>query len=373
MPVDERTNSGTVLNNAFPCLQESAANLFSYEEITRETAIARLAAMGAPAVAILSALVLRPLGFALDRWPEWPDMLPTNAIMGRCKIGRAAAMQALTAIGSPAIGELSRLLQSHDAELRQCAANALAHIDSPKAVDALRQLLYQERVQSRRRRLWWNVKRIIGGTTAAIVVWMLMRLLPHFSETQRLFCPLVGGMLIWVVMGFVEDNTVGLRLTAVDAISRARNKRCVGALASCLSDADVSVRKDARRALLHLLPQMRARDREYLSSEEMNILLRALDGDDPDLAIAILAAMQQIGDARVLRRVAFLIDSPVHYESVRNAAWECLPQVKLRLQEAQEAQGLLRPAQAETGVAADLLRPAYAVENAAWEDLLRPR
>ena len=71
----------------------------------------------------------------------------------------------------------------------------------------------------------------------------------------------------------------------------------------------------------------------------MNTLLRALDGDDPDLAIAILAAIQQIGDTRALRRVAFLIDSPVHYESVRNAAWECLPQVKLRLQEAQEAAG----------------------------------
>ena len=311
MSVDELTNKTAKFLRESPCIQEVAADLFSSEAAIRESAIARLAVMGSPAALVLSALVLRPLNFALERWPEWQDMLPARAILGRCRTGRQAAMQALAQIGRPAVPHLAHLLQSNDAELRQEAADALARINAPEAVEALRQMLYAERAQTRRRWQWWNMKRLVG-----------------------------------------------LRRAAVAAMSRAKNTRYVGALASCLDDPDPHVRRSAAQSLRHILPHMQARDRNHLSPNEMNALLRALDGDDPDLAVAVLTAFQQIGDKRALRRVAFLIDSPVHYESVRNAAWECLPQVKLRLQEAQEAEALLRP--------------AHDVENTHSEDLLRP-
>ena len=312
MSSDELTNKTTKFTRPLPCVEEIAADLFSCDAAVRESAMAHLAAIGSPAAPVLGALVLRPLNFALDRWPEWQDMLPARAILGRCQIGRQAAIQALAQIGRPAVPHLARLLHSGDGELRQEAADALARMNAREAVEALRQQLYAERAQSRRRWQWWNVKRLAG-----------------------------------------------LRRAAVAAMSCAKNTRYVGALASCLDDPDPHVRRNAAQSLRRVLPQIRAQDRKHLSANEMNALLRALDSDDPDLAVAVLTAFQQIGDRRALRRVAYLIDSPVHHESVRNAAWECLPQVKQRLLEAQEAQALLRP--------------AHNAENADTENLLHPR
>ncbi len=331
------------------------AGLFASDAEERQQAIAAVAREAEKAIPCLMQIVQRPLGYALDCWPEWEQMLPAGAILTRCMFGRKAALEAMICIGRPAIGELTRLLHTAEPNLREYAADALRKMDAPEAIDALSDSLQQELVSHRQARRKWNRNRAMGSIGVALAVFFLSPIYSGYPRYEFFYAP-VCGLVVWLLLGF-KDRGAGLRHTAIAALTENGDKRHIGILTNCLNDPNHVVRQSVSDALTQLLPQVRITDKAAISHTERMALLRTVDGDNPDLAVAVLAAMRHIGNEQILRQVAYVIDSPVHHNAVREAAHECLPHVKLRAREAQEAQVLLRCASKQKEGETCLLRP----------------
>lgn len=360
-------DSVTFLDNS----AEQWAGLFAPDAEVREGAIAAIAQEGEKAVPCLAQIVQRPLAYALDCWPEWQDMLPAQAILARSLFGRRAALQAMICIGRPAFCELTRLLHNPEPNLREYAADALRQMDAPEAIDALRTSLAQELANHRQGRRKWNQKRMLVSVGAMLLILLLTPVYSSLPLYGYFFAP-VCGLIAWLLSRFT-DRGAGVRRTAVAALAETGDKRHIGLLTNCLNDPNHEVRHSVSNALTQLLPEVRIQDKADISRAERTALLRTLDGDNPALAVAVLTAMQHIGDEQILRQVAFVIDSPVHHDAVREAAHECLPHVKLRIKEAQESQVLLRSASGQKEGAACLLRPLREQPASDHEEqLLRP-
>lgn len=360
MNIVEPISQNSVISGGSPSVSEVVADLFSSDASLREAAVPRLANVGATLIPLLASLVLRPLSFALGRWPEWQQMLPANAILTRCDGARLAALQALVRIGEPSIPELIRLLRTPELELRVLAAEALLQLGNLEAQEAISELLAEERGHLSRDRMRWLVDMQVGG--GALLLMLIGGLIWWHPEAVLILSALIPICLIgWLRIPF-PDQRWYLRFIAIKSfksLASVGDTRLVGTLAMGLGDPHPLVRAEAAAGLIALLPCVEAQDREYLGAIEMRLLLRALDGDNPTLAVAVLRALQKIGDERALRRVAFLIDSPVHFPPVRAAAETCLPHFKLRIREGRLAQSLLRPV------------PTDEREDSAHETLLR--
>ncbi len=357
MNIVEPISENSVISGGLHPVTEIVADLFSPDANLREAAVPRLANVGASLIPLLASLVLRPLSFALGRWPEWQQMLPANAILTRCDGARHAALQALVRIGEPSVPELIRLLQTSELELRVLAADALVQLGTPAAQEAISELLAEETGQLSRDRVRWLVDMQVGGS--ALLLMLIGGLIWWHPEAALILSALIPICLIgWLRIPF-PDQRWYLRFIALKSLATVGDTGLVGTLAMGLGDPHPLVRAEAATGLIAVLPFVDADDREYLGAVEMRLLLGALDGDNPALAVAILRALQKIGDERALRRVAFLIDSPVHFPPVRAAAENCLPHFKLRIREGQLAQSLLRPV------------PTDDMESCAPETLLR--
>jgi HEAT repeat protein len=140
----------------------------------------------------------------------------------------------------------------------------------------------------------------------------------------------------------------------------------VGALAETLEWPDRRVQDMAARALVRLLPRLRASDARLLSPTQRGCLYRVLSmrhvGRDSTLVLAILQALQQVGDEAAIPYVQRLARSTTFgptQRKVRQAAEECLPYLRNSADMQRASQTLLR-ASAQENVASDaLLRPAY--------------
>jgi HEAT repeat protein len=293
--------------------------------------------------------------------PAVPGLL--NAL-DHADIGvREAAARALQGIGRPAVKPLAARLMSHKAHVREAAAAALKNIGDRDSALALRDLLYRELEDNRykyRRWRFWRMARI--AACGGVFVWWMC----HYHENPIfIFYPLVAGL----TASFADTGTC-IRRDAVAALSR-QDACMIGPLAICLSDNDDAIRCMAAEALQRLLPQVQSSDRRYVSPPEMEALLRALGGKDDHLIVAILMALAQVGDAHAMPLVESLILHGRTME-VRRAARDCLPFLRLRAAEAQQARTLLRAAHVEAVVSSNiLLRPAAPTEHVAPEQLLR--
>ncbi len=160
---------------------------------------------------------------------------------------------------------------------------------------------------------------------------------------------------------------------AVQRLSEAWDPRAVGVLAVVGQDSDVILRQQAQDALLKLLPRIRASDATYIDAEGMKALIGLLREDFDPLRLAILQALEQIGDERAVPMVMDLRDSPRVRLEVRQAAAECLPALENRARLARESATLLRASSglSPTEASSVLLRPASSAEAAA-DNLLRP-
>lgn len=168
--------------------------------------------------------------------------------------------------------------------------------------------------------------------------------------------------LWWILQmggGFwAADQAVGRRLDATQTLKNAGDPRAVGVLAVARKDGDKAVKYAAEDALQALLPRVRASDAAYITSEQMNALLTLGYHADSNIRTALLAALEQVGDARAVPVVQNLLTDPK--ESVRERAAQCLPFLEERVRRAQESMTLLR-ASAPTKLAVapeQLLRPA---------------
>jgi hypothetical protein len=211
-----------------------------------------------------------------------------------------------------------------------------------------------------------------------------------------------GWMWIFFFMaGAAEVAANPRRKETALALARARDPKAIGVLAKAARDGDPATQEAAIQGLLSILPTVRASDREHVDSDAMSALLALLpwkegmsvgtNAADVALKLAILRALEQIGDGRAIPavkrlqsppRVAGLVlgflDRRFHIgardriEEVCRAARDCLPFLEERAAAERLRDRLLRPAMAPTRGPDRLLRPAGGSPTTPDELLLRP-
>jgi hypothetical protein len=329
-------------------IKDAVGRLISFHAVVRDQAVQELIAIGEPAIPALVAALHSPSAYA-----------------------RAEAARALKGIGDPAAEALAADLRHYDAKVREAAAAALAGFQSEQAVMALRDWLSEEIAASRRRRNWYWFRRTL------LILGLFYVFFSHVNTHSNWF--LQPYLMVLMIMGGFVDSSAYLRRNTVRALGATTDARLAGALAACLSDRDRSVRNAAKEALKKLLPQVKASDKQYIAPAEMDALIRELNGSDAQLTIAILKAFEQVGDERALPEVEWLamenselLDGDVPIE-VRRAAQECLPFLRLRAEQAEQARTLLRASAPIDAAAPDmLLRPVLArADETPPEQLLR--
>jgi hypothetical protein len=239
---------------------------------------------------------------------------------------------------------------------------------------------------------------VLGGITA-----ILGPLLIDRSQWLSLFgsSRFVGAILavcLILVLGLVVSAYWrGIRMrSAVRTLASKKDLSTVGSLVDVLLLDDGPNRNVASEALIEMLPRLQASDAHLLNAQHRDKLCRILSTNVDnalykdvtailgpaslskaankravDLRVAILRAFQQVGDSRGLPVVEKLATgrakTPGH-ETVRNAAQDCLPYLRERVNVEMTGQGLLRvplqpghtglvrPAADPTGSSAQLLR-----------------
>jgi hypothetical protein len=182
---------------------------------------------------------------------------------------------------------------------------------------------------------------------------------------------------------------------AARSLAQFEDVRSVGPLAEALEFGDREVRAVAVEALIRLLPKLQASDASLLDDVQRGCLRRALSkgahgvyvgftvstpqggcrrfprrgayGFHPELAVAVLQALEQVGDDRDLAAVQSLADGKGRsgkLTRVREAAQRCLPYLQQRADERRTRQTLLRASGLSETPADLLVRPvAYVPGN----------
>jgi hypothetical protein len=198
--------------------------------------------------------------------------------------------------------------------------------------------------------------------TAALVICML-------AATSF---PILGVLREFRNRRFIRDRA--------ELVARDGDVRSIGALMDTLTLDDGASRNLAVDALIRLLPQLNQSDRHRLSPAQHGRLIGYLsqDVESPlykdltgvfhpaaprgvEFRVAILKALEQIGDSRslpVVMRLAAMPARTAAQREVQRAAIDCLPYLEVLAGREREAQRLLRPSCSSEDPGQSLLRSA---------------
>lgn len=253
------------------------------------------------------------------------------------KTAREAAKRALIGIGDPAIGSLRELLYRKRGYGREIAIDVLTDMGTPRALETLRECLLRELAGNARRKQWSQKSEIVKagiGIGYLVVALLLVTMLANAPPGQKTVYDLVRVSL--------QALTIGVTLVGFWSVVRSVSRKTIIALADTEDVRMVSV---LAGCLL------------YDSEEARQSAADALGGRDADLILAILRALEQVGDEKALPAVERLVEIEP-YHKVGRAAEACLPALRQRVEQARLAQTLLRPASAPNAPSEVLLRPA---------------
>lgn len=261
--------------------------------------------------------------------------------------------------------QLLTKLSSKKPEEREKARQAIEEMGDA-AVDRLMQAIDRE-AQKRKNR--------VKIYFAFVSIWIgIMILMAATGNTENIasFTGLFGAFASLYEVSQQQKN-------AAAELAKLRPKRAIGPLADALEYGDKHMRTLVSSALQDILPQIQASDDHLLTIEQRGrlytVLKRARFKQDVPLMIAILKALEQIGDEKALPTVENLANIEPRNgmeRSVKEAARECLPALTERVERQRRAQTLLRPATAPNSPAELLLRPAPGAAPADPDRLLRP-
>jgi hypothetical protein len=172
------------------------------------------------------------------------------------------------------------------------------------------------------------------------------------------------------------SHAVRVRSDTARTLEETWDPRAVGVLAIAYQEGSMDQSIAASRALHKLLPRVRASDAADIDAEQMNALLalacRWAARGDIETKIALLQALEQIGDARAVPVVESLLNS--YHDTVREAARACLPALQSRLRRTKESATLLRASHSDSigPGKGELLRPSTEFDLSPPDQLLRP-
>jgi hypothetical protein len=168
----------------------------------------------------------------------------------------------------------------------------------------------------------------------------------------------------------------------------------IGSLVEVLRVDDSQTRQVASLTLTQMLPRLKASDAHLLNEaqrtrllnvinlpvesplyKDIRTLFRPAHNDKIDFHVAILKALEQVGDSKALPVVEKLAKGNPKTEGeqrIKEAAQNCLLFLQQRVQQQVYSQTLLRPAGIGPDDAETLLRPAEGAPETDHETLLRP-
>ncbi len=223
------------------------------------------------------------------------------------------------------------------------------------------------REESRKRAL--RQKRFIGIFLSIVFLVVLLAIFTHNTS----FFNYMGSYVSLLTIGAAASQN---QKFAALSIAQFNDVRAVGPLAEALEYKDKVVLPIAEKALIGLLPRMKASDAHLLSPEQRAYLNRALRGKNIELTLAILKAWEQVGDTKAIEDVEKLAagrGQGGRNPNVVAAAQECLPFLRQSAERQQIGSQLLRPSDGNLTPSDVLLRPS--MPHASTEppnQLLRP-
>ena len=235
----------------------------------------------------------------------------------------------------------------------------------------------------RRKTKYWGAFILLEVLLISPVVWAVQRLgvenLPSDSTSLLLF--LVPPFCALSMMFLAAFTSAHLD---TDTLARMGGPKAIPILLDSLAaNASHKHRKAVFSALTVLLPQMQASDVSLLTPQHrymLNMLLGQshlptwLAGAEYALALAILKAYEQVGDAKAIPIVKRLADSKPRNERQRKiqaAAEDCLPLLQAHVGGMDVAHSLLRASMPDTNAPKILLRAATADTSTNRDELLR--
>jgi len=252
-------------------------------------------------------------------------------------------------------------------EEQRAEAEAVIGELGPFAPDALMAVLRKEGEQRKQHmRLMWVSIVLMAGLMAVLAATGGVENIASFTGLISVF----GG---WAAVSSASKN-------AARKLAEFDDVRAAGFLVEALEYDDKQLRELAAAKLTLLLPRLKASDAGLLTAEQRACLNRQLAKRDIDreapLLLAMLKALEQVGDERSVPAVRALAEKPGSGEAaarVRAAAREALPAVEQSAERWRNAATLLRPADASAAPDDTLLRPAAGAQTADdAEHLLRP-
>ena len=239
--------------------------------------------------------------------------------------------QLATPIASPRQAQVSQSEKTNTGP--QQAPPSLANIQPLRAaaapprqsvLDRLRRNAHNQRIAARLLMglYYTGVGAFIFCTCASLFHWI------NLAPELRL------AFVICYVLAIIGARAVGSRWR--NAVAELTNQVEIEEIGALVEGLEIHQQSDfARDALDALLPRMRSENGNLLSSEQRDVLNRFLGRnaavpkrEDISLALSILKAYEQVGDARALNAVARLAEGhgyAARDERVRQAAQRCLP------------------------------------------------
>lgn len=404
-------------------LETAASRLFSRQQQARLAASETLRQGSERSVLLLHRILIGTFANRLHTTYASDLSIPRFTALFTETYNDAARLMA--ASGKKGIGILIDLLASEEELIRNAAANALAEI----ALDATEVDQILPLVQSKRKSMSSAATISLSQSSDHRVVDEFTHLLRNEVTAQRRkqtrrkqlnfvlifsyaaawglhhWYPLLEDIVVPIFFfgvifssGWAVSKLVSKRgKTAFSAVAGKADARMLGTLVHLLHEADDDIRSMAQRELIRILPQVKATDRQYLTDEEMKLLLKPLGGNTEPFILALLKGLEQIGDERALPYVerlarnqgtaytgtlaelsaSFIIESEElmrdRSAGIQAAARACLPFLHQRIQDSVLSSTLLRASEQNAPNAPlELLRPAVAGVEHHEAELLRP-
>ena len=271
------------------------------------------------------------------------------------------------------VKDLAHDLRSFKAAVRKEAKRRLGTMDVPGLI----KLMAFERQQRKSRQLAAGVMFAFYVLILPIVAFWL-----HSPAVFMTFWVGFGGII--GAMTFTKAQKYG-----VLALAKVEDRTAIGELVSALEMRDEAVQQAIRPALTRLLSWLRESDSPLLGERERRVLRLFMEEkligqrlkehheteEETLLALAVLQALEQVGDASFLPVVTHWAEGEKRGAEprIRQAAIECLPYLEQTSTRRQEDQELVRASERDTSAEAEaLLRPVTATQHVSAKDLLRP-
>ena len=276
--------------------------------------------------------------------------------------------------------DFERLLNALDSKDEQTRTEAIRQVRvlPPDALLTLSQMEVQH-FRLYRRRQWRQAALIVFGVYSPIWGFMWYA---HAKFGQFIIFGIYMPLMMYGILPTIRMRSDGYQpsrarrsLTAV--LEEVQDVSFVPVALTLLQDKTKEITPIITDLLKRLLPQLHAGDAQAWTPRQYQALLQLLltPLKDIDLALCVLKALEQIGDARAILSVTALMNAPTGVGTIRlrTAAQECLPYLQQRAEVQTQLQTLLRPMKPHDS-SETLLRSATPTTlDAPNEQLLRPR